>query len=180
MSVSYSFSEEGSGVSTPTDERTARTVEETKTCPECAGRVVSEGIERVCTDCGLVVAEAAMQRKPGVHARGPSSRDSSDRWAVEPTNQLRVDKGLHTTFYLRKDGYGNNLTTEQFNKWARLKTRHERFTMHDDREKRLNEGFRDIGMLGANLAIPEFVCIQATRYLREAKREELPGGRMAW
>lgn len=32
-------------------------------------------IERVCTECGLVVAEEALQQEPGVYARGPDSRD---------------------------------------------------------------------------------------------------------
>ncbi|WP_160140691.1 hypothetical protein [Haloarcula mannanilytica] len=44
----------------------------------------------------------------------------------------------------------------------------------------MNEGFRDIGRLGANLELPEHVTTDAARYLEAAKDERLPGGRMAW
>ncbi|QLD88796.1 hypothetical protein HWV07_07015 [Natronomonas salina] len=39
---------------------------------------------------------------------------------------------------------------------------------------------RDIGMLGANLHLPEHVQTDASHYLKAAKAERLPGGRMSW
>lgn len=52
--------------------------------------------------------------------------------------------------------------------------------MDSRRANRLNEGFCDIGMIGANLDISEHVQTDASRFLETAKAERLPGGRMAW
>jgi transcription initiation factor TFIIB len=122
----------------------------------------------------------ALGRDPGLKSHAPTNTERDGEWAVETTNELRTDKGLHTTFFLQTDGKGNQLSTKQYERMRRLRWRHKRFTMPSDREKRMNEGFRDIGMLGANLELPRFVTTQASRYLEAAKRERLPGGRMAW
>ena len=100
--------------------------------------------------------------------------------AVEPTTDLRVDKGLHTTFFLTSDGKGNALTSRKREQMGRLRRRHKRFQMDSKRANRFNEGFRDIGMIGANLTLPEHVQTDASRFLEAAKATRLPGGRMAW
>ncbi|QLG28678.1 transcription initiation factor IIB family protein [Halorarum halophilum] len=142
--------------------------------------MVSEAVEAVCTECGLVVSVDNLEREPGLKARGPDTADRTGEWAIEPTTDLRVDKGLHTTFFLQTDGKGNKLNSERMDKMERLRRHHKRFTMPSKRDKRLNEGFRDIGMLGANLALPRYVQTDASRMLKAAKRARLPGGRMAW
>lgn len=182
MSSSVSYGQEGSDVSNENerervDER-ARTGQ--STCPECDSRVVEQGIEAVCTDCGLVVAVEAVVRAPTLQAQAPSDHQRTGEWAVETVTDLRVDNGLHTTFFLETDGYGKQLRGEQFEKWQRLRRRHKRFTMHSKRDKRLNEGLRDIQLLAANLGLPGYVASDAARYLRVAKAERLPGGKMAW
>jgi transcription initiation factor TFIIB len=158
----------------------ARNVDWRPTCPECEGRVISENVEAVCGECGLVVSIDALQRAPTMCGHAPTNTERDGEWAVETINELRTDKGLHTTFFLRTDGKGNPLSTKKFEQMRRLKMRHKRFTMTSDRDKRMNEGFRDIGMLGANLELPEFVTTQSSRYLEAAKEHRLPGGRMAW
>jgi transcription initiation factor TFIIB len=180
MQARPSFGKEGSDESSETESTDARNVDWQPTCPECEGRVISKDVEAVCSECGLVVSIDALERAPTLKAHAPDSSDRSGEWAIEPTTQLRVDKGLHTTFEVATDGKGNTLSPERKDRMRRLKQRHKRFTMADDRNQRLNEGFRDIGMLGANLELPEFVTTQAARYLKAAKQERLPGGRMAW
>jgi transcription initiation factor TFIIB len=142
--------------------------------------VVQRGIETVCAACGLVMAEDALDRGPSLQAHAPTTSDRSGEWACEPVSDLRVDKGLVTTFFLGSDGKGNPLSPETRSRMGQLKRQHKRFTMADKRDQRLNEGFRDIGMLGANLGLPKHVQVDAARYLQVAKRERLPGGRMAW
>ena len=149
-------------------------------CPECDGRVRKRGHESVCADCGLVVRIETLDRTPTLKDHAPTTDDRSGEWACEPTNQLRVDKGLVTTFFLSTDGKGNTLSPERKDKMERLRRRHKRFTMHDRRNQRLNEGMRDIGMLGANLGLPEHIQTEASWYLKAAKRERLPAGRMPW
>lgn len=62
----------------------------------------------------------------------------------------------------------------------RIRRRYKRFRMESDQSIRINEGFRNVGMIGANLALPEWVQTDAGRFLRVAKCERLPGGPMAW
>jgi transcription initiation factor TFIIB len=150
------------------------------TCPECGGQVRKPNHESVCADCGLIVSVETLDRTPTLVDHAPDNRSRDGEWSCEPTNELRVDKGLHTTFFLNTDGKGNQLSSERKDRMERLRQRHKRFTMHDKRDQRLNEGMKDIGMLGANLALPEHVQTDAGRYLKQAKRERLPGGRMPW
>jgi len=179
MSSKVIFGKEGSDESSTERTETRSTGWQTQ-CPECEGRVIAVDVEAVCTDCGLVVTEDTLDRSPGVKACGPDGDKQTGEWAVETTNDLRVDKGLHTTFFLATDGKGNSLSAERMDKMERLRQRHRRFTMQSDRHKRMNEGFRDIGMLSANLELPDHVTTDAARYLEAAKDARLPGGRMAW
>jgi len=180
MSVRDIFGKEGSDGSSGNGRFDARNVGWRPTCPECEGRVVSKDCEAVCADCGLVVTIDALEREPGLKAHAPDNTSRTGEWAVEPTTELRVDKGLHTTFFLNTDGKGNALSSKQKERMGRLRRRHKRFQMDSKRKNRLNEGFRDIGMLGANLDIPEHVQMDASRFLEAAKVARLPGGRMAW
>jgi transcription initiation factor TFIIB len=182
MSSKAIFGQEGSDESSTNKQQPAdaRNVDWRSTCPECEGRVIAEAVEAVCAQCGLVVSIDALERAPTLKAHAPETSDRTGEWAIEPTTDLCVDSGLHTTFEVATDGKGNTLPAERKDRMRRLKQRHKRFTMADKRDQRLNEGFRDIGMCGANLELPEFVTTQAARYLEKAKRERLPGGRMAW
>nr|WP_246279850.1 hypothetical protein [Natronomonas salina] len=117
-------------------------------CPECSSRVQQRGHESVCSECGLVVAVESLDRAPTLKAHAPETHDRSGEWACEVTNDLRVDKGLHTTFFLSSDAKGNTLTPAKKDKMERLRRRHKRFTMHNRRNQRLNEGdarYRDAG-----------------------------------
>jgi transcription initiation factor TFIIB len=162
------------------DEDVPATERPSNGCPECGGLVHTNSMETVCETCGLVVAENALDQGPSLQAHAPTTSDRSGEWACEPVNDLRVDKGLVTTFFLGSDGKGNSLSPKARSRMSQLKRQHKRFTMANKRDQRLNEGFRDIGMCGANLGLPEHVQVDAARYLQVAKRERLPGGRMAW
>jgi transcription initiation factor TFIIB len=153
----------------------------TNRCVECDGRLVREQIETVCEQCGLVVDEDALRRGmcPSVHKQGEVGNGPVE-WSLERTTSLRVDKGLHTTFFLSSDGYGNSLTKAQKDKFGRLRMRHKRFQMESKRSIRLNEGLRDVQMIVGNLGLPGFVATDAASLLKQASEARLPGGRMAW
>jgi transcription initiation factor TFIIB len=144
--------------------------------------VVREQIETVCAACGLVVDEDAVARTVSPSVHGPANRDTQGpvEWSLETTTALRVDSGLHTTFFLGSDGYGNTLTKAQKDKFGRLRMRHKRFQMDSKRQIRLNEGLRDVQMIVGNLGLPGFVAADAAALLKRAAAERLPGGRMAW
>jgi transcription initiation factor TFIIB len=142
---------------------------------------VRQQIETVCERCGLVVDEDALRRGmcPSMHKQGEIGSGPVE-WSLERTTSLRVDKGLHTTFFLGSDGYGNTLTKAQKDKFGRLRMRHKRFQMESKRAIRLNEGLRDVQMIVGNLDLPGYVATDAAALLKQASEERLPGGRMAW
>ena len=178
MSSSYAIGQEVSDAQT----REQSGVEQrTDGCDECGGQLVREQIETVCEACGLVIEEDAVARtvSPGVHKQGEIG-DGPVEWSLETTTSLRVDSGLHTTFFLGSDGYGKSLTTAQKDKFGRLRRRHKRFQMESDRAIRLNEGLRDIQMIVGNLGLPGYVASDAAALLKQASKERLPGGHMAW
>ncbi|WP_135537056.1 transcription initiation factor IIB [Halostella pelagica] len=150
------------------------------TCPECDGQVVTSDEESYCVDCGLVVSAEHVDRQPTRGVHGPSDGSGPSEWSCESINPLRIDKGLHTTFFLSSDGYGNSLSSEQMDKFERLRQRHKRFQVEDKRAIRLNEGFRDIESITGNLALPGFVAEDAGLFLKQGADARLPGGRMSW
>jgi len=149
-------------------------------CPECDGRLVNDGHESYCAECGLVVSDAPLDLRPTRAVHGPSRRSGPQEWSLESINPLRVDKGLHTTFFLGSDGYGKPLSQAQKDKFGRLRQKHRRFQMDSDRAIRLNEGLRDIEMIGGNLALPDYVVEEAAQVLKQAGAARLPGGWMSW
>ncbi|SFS09884.1 transcription initiation factor TFIIB [Halomicrobium zhouii] len=148
-------------------------------CPECDGDVVTQDEESFCADCGVIVAAEWVDRSPTLVDLGMVGDASK---SIETVNPLRTDKGLHTKFSLGTDGYGNSLSDPQRRKFRRLRKRHRRYQFGAQRKrtKRLNEGLRDVEMIGGNLALPDHVVETAAKYLREASAARLPGGRMAW
>lgn len=148
-------------------------------CVECDGQVVTEDNESFCANCGLVVTTEHVDHRPTRGVHGPR-QSGPQEWSCESVNQLRIDKGLHTTFFLGSDGYGNSLSSETKDKFGRLKQRHKRFQVEDKRAIRLNEGFRDIESITGNLALPGFVAEDAGLFLKQAADARLPGGRMSW
>jgi len=149
-------------------------------CPECDGRVVTGNGESYCQKCGLVVSAEYVDRQPTRGAHGPSEGSGPSEWSCESINPLRIDKGLHTTFFLSTDGYGNALSSEQKDRFGRLRRRHKRFQVADKRAIRLNEGFRDIESMTGNLALPRVVAEDAGLILKRAADARLPGGRISW
>ncbi|MDS0280382.1 transcription initiation factor IIB family protein [Halomicroarcula sp. S1AR25-4] len=148
-------------------------------CPECEGRVVTHDEESFCADCGLVVAAELVDRSPTLTDLGMvGDADQS----IETVDPLRANKGLHTKITKRTDGHGNPLSNKQWKKFQRLRKWHKRYQFGEGRKrtKRLNEGLRDIEMVGGNLGLPGHVVKTAARYLRRASEARLAGGRMAW
>jgi len=148
-------------------------------CPECEGQVITEDEQSFCTDCGLIVADEWVDLSPTLNDLGlVGDADQS----IETVDPLRTDKGLHTKIGRNTDGRGNPLSNEQWEKVQRLRKWHKRMQFGEKRKrtKRLNEGLRDVEMIGGNLSLPDHIVKQAAQHLRSASEARLPGGRMAW
>ncbi|MFC6991805.1 transcription initiation factor IIB family protein [Haladaptatus sp. GCM10025707] len=135
--------------------------------------------ESFCTDCGLVVAAEWVDLSPTLVDLGMIGNALQ---SIETVDPLRTDKGLHTKITKSTDGYGNPLSNKQWRKFQRLRKWHRRYQFGDERKrtKRLNEGLRDVEMIGGNLRLPDHVVKTAAKYLRRASEARLAGGRMAW
>lgn len=145
-------------------------------CPECEGRVISDGFESFCETCGLVVSTEILDVSPTSGAHGPR-RSGPEEWAIEPTTVFRVNHGLGGRFNLGRDGQGRVLSFAAKQRFGRLRKFDKRMTK---REVRTNEALRDVQAIGGNLDLPRYVCEEAARLLWKAADARLPGGRMSW
>lgn len=110
-------------------EKTDEQVEErsVERCEECGGRVVSEGVERVCSKCGLVAQVDAIDHSGGVRTTNEPGERSP---RTSPVDTSRHDGGLSTTFS------ADDVRSAQLKKW------NDRVQIDDDRS--LREGLGEV------------------------------------
>ena len=164
------------------DERASETEEsedqeEQLQCPECSGRLESDGAETVCGECGLVVDEDEIDRGPEWRAFDAKEKDQKSRVGA-PTTQMMHDKGLSTNIgWQDKDAYGNSLSSSQRQKMQRLRTWNERFRTRDSKERNLKQALGEIDRMASALGLPESVRETASVIYRRALDEDLLPGR---
>ncbi|WP_435098840.1 transcription initiation factor IIB [Halorubrum sp. N11] len=162
-----------------TADETESVDEQTTTCPECDGNLVSdtEHGETVCTDCGLVVEQDGIDRGPEWRAFDSSERDSKSRVGAPTTNMMH-DKGLSTNIgWQDKDAYGKSLSSSQRQKMQRLRTWNERFRTRDSKERNLKQALGEIDRMASALGLPDNVRETASVIYRRALSENLLPGR---
>ncbi|MFB6075122.1 MAG: transcription initiation factor IIB family protein [Haloarculaceae archaeon] len=153
--------------------------EESLTCPECGGDLVSDSErgETVCEDCGLVVEEDEIDPGPEWRAFDASEKDEKSRVGAPTTNMMH-DKGLSTNIgWQNKDAYGNSLSSRQRSKMQRLRTWNERFRTRDSKERNLKQALGEIDRMASALGLPENVRETASVIYRRALDENLLPGR---
>jgi len=158
---------------------TETTQESVDTCPECSGQLVTdtEHGETVCSECGLVVDDAAVDRGPEWRAFDASERDSKSRVGA-PTTTMMHDKGLSTNIgWQNKDAYGKALSSRQREQMQRLRTWNERFRTRDSKERNLKQALGEIDRMASALGLPENVRETASVIYRRALDEDLLPGR---
>ncbi|MFB6154809.1 MAG: transcription initiation factor IIB family protein [Haloferacaceae archaeon] len=160
-------------------ERESTTESERQVCPECGGALVAdeEHGEVVCSDCGLVVETAEIDRGPEWRAFDAADRDSKSRVGA-PTTKMMHDKGLSTNIgWQDKDAYGKALSSRQREKMQRLRTWNERFRTRDSKERNLKQALGEIDRMASALGLPENVRETASVIYRRALDEDLLPGR---
>ncbi|WIV66947.1 transcription initiation factor IIB [Natrialbaceae archaeon AArc-T1-2] len=151
--------------------------EETTTCPECGGRLESEGAETVCRQCGLVVEEDEIDRGPEWRAFDATEKDEKSRVGA-PTTKMMHDEGLSTNIgWQNKDAYGKSLSSRQRQKMQRLRTWNERFRTRDHKERNLKQALGEIDRMASALGLPENVRETASVIYRQALEQDLLPGR---
>ncbi len=149
------------------------------TCPECNARLEAdtEHGETVCTECGLVVEDDAIDRGPEWRAFDSAEKDQKSRVGAPTTNMMH-DKGLSTNIgWQDKDAYGNQLSNRQRRKMQRLRTWNERFRTRDSKERNLKQALGEIERMSSALGLPENVRETASVIYRRALSENLLPGR---
>jgi Transcription initiation factor IIB (TFIIB) len=169
----------GSRTRGETTQEESEQTDETLSCPECDGQVITdeEHGETVCADCGLVVEADSVDRGPEWRAFDSREKDEKSRVGAPTTNTMH-DKGLSTNIDWRdKDAYGRSLGARQRQKMQRLRKWNERFRTRDSKERNLKQALGEIDRMASALGLPENVRETASVIYRRALDEDLLPGR---
>ena len=150
-------------------------------CPNC-GRVGTliydaEQGEVVCTACGYVVTDYAVDRGPEYRAFTPEERARVKRTGP-PISIAIPDKGLATRMdRLKYSALGQPLSPEVVRQLERLRRWDERIKSQPSEERNLEQATAVLKRFCEKLVIPTYVRDEAIRIYREALRKGLVRGR---
>ncbi|WP_435196575.1 transcription initiation factor IIB [Natronomonas sp. EA1] len=139
-------------------------------CPECDGRLRTQQTETVCSQCGLVVAEDAIDRGP--EWRSFADDDTNPKRTGAPLSRSRHDRGLSTEI-----GYSSRLKGRKRRRVARMRRQHNRSKIGSKRERNQVYAFTEVRRLQGRLDLPDFVRDRACVLFESAQKEDLVRGR---
>jgi len=139
-------------------------------CPECEGRLRAGECETVCTECGLVVEEHAID--PGPEWRSFADEDTDPERTGAPLTRSRHDRGLSTEI-----GHSKRLTGRKRRRIARLRRQHKRTQIASKAERNRVYAFTEIKHVVSDLDLPEHVRDRACVLFESAQDEGLLQGR---
>ncbi|QPV61590.1 transcription initiation factor IIB family protein [Halosimplex litoreum] len=155
------------------DEESGRTIQTTE-CPECDGRLITDGGETRCTDCGLVVEGCRVDRRgPRTFADDDTNRERTGA----PITEARHDRGLSTEIGYKFDGNGNALSGQKRRQLTRLRREHTRAKWRSKAERNLSHGCGEIARMVGALDLERAHREQASALFRSAQDEGLLPGR---
>ena len=125
-----------------------------QTCPECEGTVRAGECETVCTSCGLVVNEHAID--PGPEWRSFDDDDTNPERTGAPLTRSRHDRGLSTEI-----GRSTRLKGRKRRRVARMRRQHKRTQIRSKAERNRVYAFTEIRRLVSRLELPEHVREQS-------------------
>jgi len=144
----------------------ARAVE----CPECSGRLNTEGTETVCGQCGLVVDEYRIDHGP--EWRSFADDDTNPERTGAPLTHSRHDRGLSTDI-----GRSTRVKGRKRRRLSRMRTQHNRAQISTKRERNQVYAFTEIRRLVGSLSLPTHVREAACSLFRTAQEADLLRGR---
>ena len=140
------------------------------TCPECDGSVTTEGTERICRRCGLVVGEDAIDRGP--EWRSFEDDDRNPKRTGAPLTRSRHDRGLSTEI-----GRSTRLKGRKRRRVNRMRRQHKRARIGTKRDRNQVYSFTEIRRLIADLELGEPIREQACVLFDSAQAADLLRGR---
>ncbi|MEF8807409.1 transcription initiation factor IIB [Natronomonas sp.] len=139
-------------------------------CPECEGSLQRTGTETVCSECGLVVDEDAIDRGP--EWRSFADDDTNPERCGAPLTRSRHDRGLSTEI-----GHSTRLKGRKRRRVARLRRQHKRSQISSKRDRNQVYGFTEIRRMVGRLELPESLQDRACVLFESAQDEDLLQGR---
>ena len=141
-----------------------------QTCPECQGNLQADNCETICSQCGLVVDEHAID--PGPEWRSFADDDTNPERTGAPLTRSRHDRGLSTEI-----GRSTRLKGRKRRQMARLRRQHQRTKIRSKAERNRVYAFTEIRRLVSALDLPEHVREQSCVLFESAQKEGLLQGR---
>lgn len=139
-------------------------------CPECEGQLRSDDCETVCTQCGLVVDEHAID--PGPEWRSFDDDDTNPERTGAPLTRSRHDRGLSTEI-----GRSTRVKGRKRRQFARMRRQHNRARIATKRDRNQVYTFTEIRRLTGSLSLPERIRDHACSLFDSAQSEDLLRGR---
>jgi len=147
-------------------------------CPECGSPHVirdEDMGEFICNECGLVIREDMLDRRPEWRAFTLQESRVKQR-AGPPTHYTRYDKGLSTTMWVTRDAFGRLLPLKTRQQMWRLRRWQIRSTIRG-KGRNLMKAMNVIQCLSENLHVPFSVQETAAMFYRRALDKDLVRGR---
>jgi transcription initiation factor TFIIB len=139
-------------------------------CPECKGNLRSEECETVCSECGLVVAEDAIDRGP--EWRSFADEETNRERTGAPLTRSRHDRGLSTEI-----GRSTRLKGRKRRRVARIRRQHNRTKIGSKAERNQVYGFTEIRRIVSALDLSDHVRDRACVLFESAQDADLLRGR---
>jgi len=155
------------------DEETGRTLTKTA-CPECDGRLETDGGETSCRECGVIVDSYYIDHS--FEPRAFPDEDTQKERTGAPLTEARHDRGLSTEIGWRKDAKGNTLSERKRCQLNRLRREHTRGRWRSKAERNLAHGLGSITRLTGVLDLPRSLKERACSLVRIAQEEYLVQG----
>jgi len=146
------------------------TVTTATTCPECDGTVRAEETETICSECGLVIDEHAID--PGPEWRSFADDAENPERTGAPLTRSRHDRGLSTEI-----GRSTRLKGRKRRKFARLRRQHKRTQIASKAERNRVYGFTEIKGIVGSLDLPEPIRERSCVLFESAQSANLLQGR---
>jgi len=156
------------------DEDDGQTISATE-CPECTGRLQTDGGETTCSECGLVASEYRID-----HAATPRSYEGQSNQREQtgsPMTPARHDRGLSSEIGYRTDGHGRHLSAKKQRQLNRLRREHNRARWSSKKERNLAFACMEVARLTSVLDLPYSVRERASQFYRDASESDLIQGR---
>jgi len=145
----------------------------TNRCPECDGQVMTNTVETVCEDCGLVIDEQRIDLGPEWRSFDKEQRERTGA----PLTVARHDRGLSTEIGRGIDAKGNGLSGRKRRQLGRLRREQTRGKWQSKAERNLAHGLGEVRRISSALGLSEAIRNQACALFRSAQSADLLLGR---